>query len=177
MKYYPFEKKPLSYKIINSLLTLVGCGIFMYVVNKWLFTLISIPFRLYDMEALDFAVYFVTGIVALVMWGYSTFSERGVYVYYDRIVIKNGLTPIICRRIKLVNITNVQYVFNVINDKDFRHTRNSSNLIAGDSRQAAAKLYTTNRGIRFLGVEDTEALVTDLQLKLEKISNHQFDKE
>ena len=169
MKYYPFENKPLSYKIVSSLLTLAGCCIFMYVVNRVLFTWLSVLFGIHNREALDYAVYFVTGIVALVMWGYSTFSERGVYVYYDRIVIKNGLTPIICRRINLVNITSVQYVFNVRDDRDYHRTRNSSNLIAGESGQPAAKLYTTNRGIRFLGVDDTESLVTDLQLKLDKL--------
>ena len=169
MNYYPFDKKPISYRIVVALGMFVYLVLASLVVTRWIYTVLSILFRLPYNDGMITAVNIIGFLIGFILWFFDTFSQKGVYVYYDKIVIRNGLSPVICRRIRLTNITAVQFVYCCRKDEDYRRIRYFSNLVAGDSGFPAAKLHTVNRGIRFVGVADTAALVTDLQRRLERL--------
>ena len=167
MTYFPLIKKPVSFRIATSLVMLIGFGFFALMINGFLTSIIE-KFIVVD-EGVGAIINVFCAALWLGLWGYDTFSKKGVFVYYDRIIIRNGVLPIRFRKIKMVNILSAQYCFNFNQDKDYYHSRFGGNLIEGESNCPCVKLYTTNHGVRFVGVEDSGALVTELQHCLENV--------
>ncbi|MBE6720216.1 MAG: hypothetical protein E7571_06140 [Ruminococcaceae bacterium] len=166
-KHFDFVKQTAFMKGFTG----IGVLLLSVAVAKFLLTVILIitPTSLKSSEDFRHAENILCGVFGIAVFLWHTLSDKGVFVFHNKVSVRNGMFPVFHRNFDILKIQSVQYVMCCRDDPDYFRYRYFSNLIEGESGMPAAKLYMTNGKIYFVGVDDTGGLVTEIQHRLDSI--------